>query len=183
MEPAEECVTTHLPKCAAPKMDGAQVSEAVTRPTVRRRCGSRAEHRCVERTWVSPRRPGATPPGASPGADLGCSSEYSIGCRVAINTPLCVVEDWSGAGFRIKQPLNAGQPIVRQVVNHQTTKATTRVPRAHGPGRSGQQASVCNILLRWAWSAAHPLHGGDAPLWTGKQASGQCTPRGVLVSS
>ena len=28
MEPAKECVTTHLPKRAAPKMDGAQVSEA-----------------------------------------------------------------------------------------------------------------------------------------------------------
>ena len=28
MEPAKDCVTTHLPKCAAPKMDGAQVSEA-----------------------------------------------------------------------------------------------------------------------------------------------------------
>jgi len=28
LESAEECVTTHLPKCAAPKMDGAQVSEA-----------------------------------------------------------------------------------------------------------------------------------------------------------
>ena len=28
MEPAKECVTTHLPKQAAPKMDGAQVSEA-----------------------------------------------------------------------------------------------------------------------------------------------------------
>lgn len=26
MEPAEECVTTHLPKRAAPKMDGAQAS-------------------------------------------------------------------------------------------------------------------------------------------------------------
>ena len=79
---------------------------------------------------MSPRRLGVTPAEASSGADLGCSSEYSIGCRVA-NTPLCVVEDWSGAGFRIKQPLNAGQPIVRQVVNHQTTKATRRmcVPR------------------------------------------------------
>ncbi len=28
MEPAKECVTTHLPKSAVPKMDGAQVSEA-----------------------------------------------------------------------------------------------------------------------------------------------------------
>jgi len=28
VEPAKECVTTHLPKCTAPKMDGAQVSEA-----------------------------------------------------------------------------------------------------------------------------------------------------------
>ena len=29
---------------------------------------------------------------------------------------LCVVEDWSGAGFRTKQLLNAGQPTVSQVV-------------------------------------------------------------------
>jgi len=28
LDPAKECVTTHLPKRAAPKMDGAQVSEA-----------------------------------------------------------------------------------------------------------------------------------------------------------
>jgi len=27
LEPAEECVTTHLPKRAVPKMDGAQASE------------------------------------------------------------------------------------------------------------------------------------------------------------
>ncbi len=33
MESAEECVTTHLPKRAAPKMDGAQVSESASEPT------------------------------------------------------------------------------------------------------------------------------------------------------
>jgi len=32
-------------------------------------------------------------------------------------TPLCAVEDWSGAGFHIKQALNVGQPTVSQVVS------------------------------------------------------------------
>lgn len=32
-------------------------------------------------------------------------------------TPPCAVEDWSGAGFRTQQPLNAGQPTVSQVVS------------------------------------------------------------------
>ena len=36
---------------------------------------------------------------------------------------LCAIEDRSGAGFHTKQPLNVGQPIVSQVVIHQTTKA------------------------------------------------------------
>lgn len=31
--------------------------------------------------------------------------------------PLCAIEDWSGAGFHIKQPLNVGQPTVSQVVS------------------------------------------------------------------
>ena len=47
-------------------------------------------------------------------------------------------------------------------------------------GRSGQQASMCNILLRWAWNALSMV---VTPFRTGKQASGQCTPRGVFVPS
>lgn len=31
--------------------------------------------------------------------------------------PLCAIEDWSGAGFHIKQSLNVGQPTVSQVVS------------------------------------------------------------------
>lgn len=41
----------------------------------------------------------------------------------AENTLLVAVEDRSGAGFRIKQPLNAGQPVVSQVVMPPTDKA------------------------------------------------------------
>lgn len=73
------------------------------------------------------------PVGASPGADLGCSSNYSIWCvahpkklnrRAKARIILLVaVEDRSGAGFRIKQPLNAGQPAVSQVVMPPTDKA------------------------------------------------------------
>lgn len=37
--------------------------------------------------------------------------------RSGNTTPLCAIEDWSGAGFHTKQPLNVGQPIVSQVVS------------------------------------------------------------------
>ena len=42
-----------------------------------------------------------------------------------------LVEDWSGAGFRTKQPLNAGQATVSQVVDHRTTKAVVQGCRTH----------------------------------------------------
>lgn len=60
MESAEECVTTHLPKRAAPKMDGAQVSEAPLQSTVA--VAVPAEHRRVERA-----RESAAPVGGDPG--------------------------------------------------------------------------------------------------------------------
>lgn len=72
---------------------------------------------------------------------------------VVANTPLGemqsipllrAVEDWSGAGFRTKQPLNAGQPAVSQVVNApNTTKAALPLG----------QKTVCG--------------GGDSPLPSG----------------
>ena len=37
--------------------------------------------------------------------------------EVLYNSQLDAVEDWSGAGFHIKQPLNVGQPTVSQVVS------------------------------------------------------------------
>lgn len=37
--------------------------------------------------------------------------------RSGNTTPLCAIEDWSGAGFHTKQPLNVGQPTVSQVVS------------------------------------------------------------------
>ena len=37
--------------------------------------------------------------------------------RSGNTTPPCAIEDWSGAGFHTKQPLNVGQPTVSQVVS------------------------------------------------------------------
>lgn len=37
--------------------------------------------------------------------------------RSGKHNPLCAIEDWSGAGFHTKQPLNVGQPTVSQVVS------------------------------------------------------------------
>lgn len=44
----------------------------------------------------------------------------------------------------------------------------------------GKQESKCNILLQWAWNTLRVATLVD---WSSKQAKGQCTPRGVLVSS
>jgi len=60
LEPAEECVTTHLPKRSAPKMDGAQVS-GDSQSTIAVAV-EEAEHHCVRRALEA-----AEPVGAAPG--------------------------------------------------------------------------------------------------------------------
>ena len=90
-EPAKECVTTHLPKVLALKMDGAKASHLY--PTV-----------FAEQTLVVPTRKrvgrsqgwrrsllSVNLGGAAPGADLGDSSKYS---REAL-------EDRCGEGFSV----------------------------------------------------------------------------------
>ena len=78
---------------------------------------------CKRTLETVPHRQALGPVGVSSGADLGCSSKYSIGRSSSHNTLLGAVEDRSGASFHIKQPLNVGQPTVSQVVIHQTDKA------------------------------------------------------------
>jgi len=78
---------------------------------------------CKRTLETEPHRQALGPVGVSSGADLGCSSKYSIGRSSSHNTLLGAVEDRSGASFHIKQSLNVGQPIVSQVVIHQTDKA------------------------------------------------------------
>ena len=90
-EPAKECVTTHLPKQLALKMDGAKAPhlystvgaelalEVPTPQRVGRSCGWRR------------RLLGVNLAGAACSADLGGSSKYS---REAL-------EDRSGEGFRV----------------------------------------------------------------------------------
>ncbi|KAL1444565.1 hypothetical protein MTO96_045491 [Rhipicephalus appendiculatus] len=78
-ESAKECVTTHLPKQLAPKMDGAlasRLSPAVAGREARNVGGAKPRRvggpqRCALK--VS----GVSPPGAAAGADLGGSSKYS----------------------------------------------------------------------------------------------------------
>ena len=74
MEPAKECVTTHLPNRLALKMDGAGASDLYRAvgvgghtPTSRRAA------------VVSAEASDASPGGAATGADLGGSSKYSNG--------------------------------------------------------------------------------------------------------
>ena len=77
MESAKECVTTHLPKQLALKMDGARASGlysavaaavATIKVMLQRVGGSRRWRR---------RLTGVNPAGAAVGADLGGSSKYS----------------------------------------------------------------------------------------------------------
>ena len=90
-ESAKECVTTHLPKQLALKMDDAEAprsypavaaEQALEVPTPRRVGRSRG--------WRG-RLLGVNLAGAAPGADLGGSSKYS---REAL-------EDRCGEGFRV----------------------------------------------------------------------------------
>jgi hypothetical protein len=82
-ESAKECVTTHLPKQPALKMDGAVASGLYS--TVAGKRSDRAREGAIAFT---PRRVGwsrrcarkglgVSPPGAAVGADLGGSSKYS----------------------------------------------------------------------------------------------------------
>jgi len=103
LEPAEECVTTHLPKRSAPKMDGAQVS-GDSQSTVAVAVN--------ERSRASPCKKGTGDRGAVRGRPRTERPPAQILVVVA-STPsrvgrtptqwgrplLCAVEDWSGAGF------------------------------------------------------------------------------------
>ena len=51
-----------------------------------------------------------------------------------ISTGLSAVEDWSGAGFHTKQPLNVGQSIVSQVVHSLNNQSCTDVVFSSGAG-------------------------------------------------
>ena len=83
-ESAKECVTTHLPKLLALKMDGAEASclySAVGAKEVSGRRARRAGRRQVPTSRrvaaVSAEGQGVGPSGAAVGADLGGSSKYS----------------------------------------------------------------------------------------------------------
>jgi hypothetical protein len=103
-ESAKECVTTHLPKQLALKMDGAKASylypavgaeQAFQGPEAMRRVGR-------SQGWRG-RLLGVSLAGAAPGADLGGSSKYSS-------------EALEGLKWRrvpCEQPLNMGQSILR----------------------------------------------------------------------
>nr|ABI52743.1 10 kDa putative secreted protein [Argas monolakensis] len=77
LESAKECVTTHLPKQLAPKMDGAIASNLSQAAA-----GRRVLSYCKPQRVGGPQRcalkvSGVSPPGAAAGADLGGSSKYS----------------------------------------------------------------------------------------------------------
>ena len=57
------------------------------------------------------------------GNSIICQRNPNGECR---KTPLCAVEDWSGAGFHTKQPLNVGQPAVSQVVSSPNNQGCPR---------------------------------------------------------
>jgi len=100
-ESAKECVTTHLPKQLALKMDGAEASSLYS--AVSGKWGGNRERALVfsrvvtkpwrvggSRRWAQ-KGLGASLPGAAVGADLGGSSKYSSEA----------LEDWRGEGFRV----------------------------------------------------------------------------------
>lgn len=57
---------------------------------------------------------------------------------------LGAIEDWSGAGFRTKQPLNAGQPTVSQVV-----KALNNQSCSGGSSSPPESSRVMGACDRW----------------------------------
>lgn len=98
-------------------------------------------------------------------------------------TPLFAVEDWSGAGFHIKQPLNVGQPTVSQVVSSPDNQschggaphAGPTTPCQHrGGGGTAVPAPTVQAVLPSHTRATAPFPGiGCADLWAGR-------PRRVL---
>ena len=75
MESAKECVTTHLPNQPALKMDGAGASDLYRAIEVARESSHAPTSRRA--AVVSIEALGASPGGATSGADLGGSSKYS----------------------------------------------------------------------------------------------------------
>ena len=90
-ESAKECVTTHLPKQLALKMDGAKAPHLY--PTVAAEQTFQSPEAATSRkvAEVARKALGVNLAGAAPGADLGGSSKYS---REAL-------EDRCGEGFRV----------------------------------------------------------------------------------
>lgn len=58
---------------------------------------------------------------------------------------LCEIEDWSGAGFHTKQPLNVGQPAVSQVVSSRNNQSCRE---GEGQTLSTLRAGVANSQAR-----------------------------------
>ena len=90
-ESAKECVTTHLPKQLALKMDGAKTSHLYSTVVAELTLAVLKLRRVGRSQGWRRRFLGVIPAGAAPGADLGGSSKYS---REAL-------EDRSGEGFRV----------------------------------------------------------------------------------
>lgn len=145
MEPAKECVTTHLPKRAAPKTDGAQVSEAEFVPQSTATVAGWAEHwQCKGDTEACSSRWGCPPPEWPPAQILVAVASTHLGEELE-QPMLRAIEDWSGAGFRTKQPLNAGQPTVSQVVkapNNQSCNGGSILP-TEGTGTTQKAGRGC----------------------------------------
>ena len=90
-ESAKECVTTHLPKQLALKMDGAKASHSYRTVVAEQELGFPEATTSRKVAGVARKALGVNPAGAAPGADLGGSSKYS---REAL-------EDRCGEGFRV----------------------------------------------------------------------------------
>ena len=90
-ESAKECVTTHLPKQLALKMDGAKASHLYPTVVAKQALVVLKPQRVGRSQGWRRRRLGVNLAGAAPGADLGGSSKYS---REAL-------EDRCGEGFRV----------------------------------------------------------------------------------
>ena len=90
-ESAKECVTTHLPKQLALKMDGAKAPHLYSTVSAEQAFTAPKQKRVGRSQGWRGRLLGVNLAGAAPGADLGGSSKYS---REAL-------EDRSGEGFRV----------------------------------------------------------------------------------
>lgn len=87
--------------------------------------------------------------------------------RSGNTTPPCAIEDWSGAGFHTKQPLNVGQPVVSQVVSSPNNQSCLDplpwIPVAAECGRCVSVRASCDHChhptereLRGAWHTPSP---------------------------